>query len=267
MKKFITYYYLLFVLLILGAFASMAQNDYGNTILGGVALAFTGLFGIQLMASFSAKNQDRNEQLELLSLMLLAGILALRVFYIHFPWVEAAYGLSGLLLMIAQVRKLVSYWKRYIGRNKTAAYLVTIFRTSIILYVFSMTIVPFAPMLTEPSGEAAFSLLIIFVIVAYFKRELMISGEKVSGFQIVSQWKDHSLVLMTLFFLFTAYMGLAKLNAIPKMYSDELPQAYFEFVNRAETRKENPINGQYTHEEFKERYDLFIKRNSTLKSK
>jgi hypothetical protein len=45
------------------------------------------------------------------------------------------------------------------------------------------------------------------------------------------------------------------------MYSDEFPQAYFELVQQAELGKEQPINGKYRHEEFKEKYELLISRH------
>ena len=44
MKNYYTIYYLLVMLLILGAFASMAQNGYGIAIIGGVALTFGLIF-------------------------------------------------------------------------------------------------------------------------------------------------------------------------------------------------------------------------------
>jgi len=48
---------------------------------------------------------------------------------------------------------------------------------------------------------------------------------------------------MTLFVLFTAYMGLTKFVILPKMYSDEYPQAYLELVKQAEGGTEKSVNG------------------------
>jgi hypothetical protein len=48
---------------------------------------------------------------------------------------------------------------------------------------------------------------------------------------------------------------------LPKLYSDQFPQAYFKLVNNAETGKEKPVNGKYRHEEFKAMYDQFVERN------
>ncbi|NJN42639.1 MAG: hypothetical protein HC811_10825 [Flammeovirgaceae bacterium] len=58
MKRYNTAYYLLSVLLILGSFASMAQNDYGSYILGLVTFGFAFLFLLQFLQSFSREVSD-----------------------------------------------------------------------------------------------------------------------------------------------------------------------------------------------------------------
>lgn len=252
----------------MGTFASMAQNDYGNIILGGVAFAFAFLFAVQLIATFSSDKQvDYLNQIELVALAFIAIILGLRVFYIHFQWVEAIYGLAGLVLIGVQFKKLVIQWQSYKSKNKMMAFLAVAFRLSIILYLLSMTVVPFAPKLTEPAGEIAFALLLLFLIVAYTKKEdLKIVGEKISPVQLVNQLKDHALVMLVLFALFTSYMGLTKIGAAPTMYSDELPQAYFELVKQSEAGKIEKGEVSRT-EKFKEMYDGFVKKNQTLEDK
>jgi hypothetical protein len=55
-------------------------------------------------------------------------------------------------------------------------------------------------------------------------------------------------------------MGLTKVDLIPRMYSDQFPQAYFELVNRAESGEERPVDGAYQHEKFKAAYDRFVRR-------
>ena len=44
------YYFLLFILLIMGTFASMAQNNYGMKIIGGVAFAFALIFIVEFIS-------------------------------------------------------------------------------------------------------------------------------------------------------------------------------------------------------------------------
>ncbi|MDH4058366.1 MAG: hypothetical protein OEU76_06355, partial [Cyclobacteriaceae bacterium] len=104
--------------------------------------------------------------------------------------------------------------------------------------------------------------LILFVGLSLASKQFMIDGEKISSIRFVSRFRDRSVLLITLFLIFTAYMGLTKIEILPKMYSDEFPQVYFKMVNDAEMGKEEPIDGKYKHERFKEKYDEFVSRQS-----
>jgi len=262
MSRYNPYYYLLFVLLIFGAFASMAQNDYGIKILGGSAFVFGLLFLIQLISELKSKRKtDVIVVAELFGLTVIAIILSLRVFYIRFPFVEIVFGLVGLILLAAYSLRLFSTWQNLQSKNRTLAILLVMFHGSILCYVASMTFVPFVPALADPLGAAGLLLLLLFLVIGWLKREMLVEGEKLSAFTFVARVRDRSIVLIALFLLFTAYMGLAKIDFIPKMYSDEFPQKYFELVNQAESGEEKPVEGRYKHEEFKEMYDKFIKRH------
>ncbi|MBX2945502.1 MAG: hypothetical protein KF725_06690 [Cyclobacteriaceae bacterium] len=262
MSRYNPYYYLLFVLLIFGAFASMAQNDYGIKILGGAAFVFGLLFLIQLMGELRSKHKTEVVTVaELLGLTVIAVILSMRVFYIRFPLVEAVFGLAGLILLAAYSLRLFRTWQNLQSKNRALAILLVMFHGSILCYVASMTFVPFIPALAEPLGGAGLLLLLLFLVMGWLKREMLVEGEKLSAFTFVSRVRDRSIVLIALFLLFTAYMGLTKIDFIPKMYSDEFPQKYFELVNQAESGEEKPVDGKYKHEEFKEMYDKFIERH------
>lgn len=268
MRTHTTYYYLLFVLLIMGAFASMAQNDYGVAIVGVVAALFGLLFIIQLLFRLRQKNKKGIiDSLELISLAALSVILAMRVFYLRFQFIEMVFGLAGLILIAVYIQKLMQSWQSLKDKGRTLAILIVLFHSSIVLYVTSMVTVPFLPGMAEPSGGLAFALLISFVVISVVKKDIMVAGEKVSGLKYVATFKDRSVLLLALFVLFTAYMGLTKVGVLPKMYSDEFPQAYFELVNQAETGKEKPVNGKFKHEEFKEKYDRFVERNGSAAKK
>lgn len=266
MNKYNPLYYLLVVLLIMGGFASMAQNDYGMKILGLVAAAFSLLFILQFI-QFLQKKSKLVELMELGSLSILSIILAMRVYYVRFEFVEVVFGVAGMLLIIAYSLKLLNSWRAISNQSRVLAILVILFHSSIILYVVSMVTVPFIPQLAEPAGGTAFALLLAFIFISILKREIMLEGEKVSGLSYVLKFKDRSIVLLTLFVLFTAYMGLTKIEILPKMYSDEYPQAYLELVKQAEAGAEKPVNGKYKHEEFKEMYDLFNGRHNASNQK
>lgn len=267
MSRYNPYYYLLFVLLIFGAFASMAQNDYGIQILGYVALAFSIIFLLQFIFEIRKKRMDVITVVELGSLVVLSVILFMRVFYLRFPFVEVLFGMAGLVLISSYLIKLALTWSRLKAKNKTMGILMILFMGSIIAYVISMTVVPFASTLAEPTGALGFVLLLLFLVVAFFKRDMIVDGERLSAFIFVTRLKDRSIVLATLFLLFTAYMGLTRVGAIPKMYLDQYPQAYYNLVNRAESGAEQLEAGKFRHEEFKEKYERFIQRHIRNESK
>lgn len=254
-------YYLLFVLLIMGGFASMAQNGYGVTILGIVAVLFSITFLTRLSVALKQK-KDWSLVVESVSLATLSLIMALRIFYIHFVFVEILFGAAGVALIVVYLAKSMKAYASTRHKSMRLTGLTIMLFGSIALYTLSMVSVAFFPPLAEPSGGAAFGLLILFVAGALTTKEILYDGENISVFQFVSGFKDLTIVLISLFFLFTLYMGLTKFDWLPRMYSDEFPQSYFELVQRAESGKEKPVNGKYKHQEFKEKYDQFLKRNT-----
>ena len=266
MKKYNTLYYLLFVLIVMGAFASMAQNDYGISILGLAAASFSILFLIQLLSMFfDTERVSKSSVVELTSLFILAAILAMRVFYIRFPFVELVFGMAGLALVVVYLRKMIQAFSAVKPESKKLAWLAVIFYGSIVLYLISMVTVPFFPSLSEPAGIAAFVLLIIFCAVNLLSKSVLANGERISGIQFIARLKDSAGVLAVLFLLFTLYMGFSKIGVVPTMYSDEFPQSYYKLVKQAETGKEKPLNGKFKYEEFKEKYDLFVQRTAAEK--
>ncbi|MCU0358513.1 MAG: hypothetical protein MUE95_13130 [Cyclobacteriaceae bacterium] len=262
MSRYNLYYYLLFVLLIFGAFASMAQNDYGLKIMGGSALAFGVIFLLQLITYWRYKGVSNWVlMMELPGLIAIAAILSMRVFYIRFPFVEVVFGLAGLMVITSYVIRIARSWTDLYSKSKAMAALVVLFLTGITSYFISLTLVPFIPMVAEPFGVAGFLFLILFAIGGIVKNQILVDGERLSVFSYILKVRDRSIVLASLFILFTAYTGLTKIDFLPKMYSDKFPQKYFELVNLAESGKDKPLKGKFRHEEFKEMYDRFVDRH------
>ncbi len=260
MKKFNPVYYLLFILFVMGAFASMAQNDYGLKIMGGVAFVFSFLFLFQLI-DILRKNGKKDMLViaELTGLMILSAIFGLRVFYIHFPYVEYLFSATALLLALAYLRKLLLRFRQYKTRSNLLAFLVLVFHLSIILFLLSLAAVPFAQKTSVFLGFGALVLLLFFMLRGFFRGELLVEGEHITAFKMVKQFKDHSIIIISLFLLFSLYVGFNRIGLLPGIYSDEFPQAYYELVDKAASKKEKPVDGRYKYEEFKKKYDQFLK--------
>lgn len=263
MKKYNPIYYLLFILLVMGAFASMAQNSYGLKIMGGVAFIFGIVFIVELITVLLKKDKkDVYVLLELTGLSLLSIIFGLRVFYIRFPYIEFLFAAAGVLLVLVYLRKMILRFRHFQPRNIFLARLVLVFHLSIILFLISLAMVPFAPGITEIAGAGAFVLLLGFIVAGFFKGDLLADGENISAFNMVRHFKDHSIVIGTLILLFSLYIGFNRIGVLPGIYSDEFPRAYFELVNKATSKKEKPVDGKYKYEEFMKKYEQFLKNNN-----
>lgn len=262
MKKYNALYYLLFILLVMGTFASMAQNSYGLKIMGGVAFAFGLIFLLEFVNIIGKKEtRDGYALAELAAMIVFSAIFGCRVFNIHFPFIEWLFAAAGIWLVFFYIRKLFIRFHRLVFRNKRLAWLGVFFHLSIILFLVSLIMIPFASQKAEWAGMAAFALLLIFIIGAFVKRDDLVDGNKVTTMEMVTGYRDHSIVLASLFLLFSLFAAFNKAGLIPAIYSDEFPQAYFKLVDDASARKEKPVQGKYKHEEFKKMYEQFLKHN------
>src|SRR5262245_64081917 len=100
----------------IGTLASMAQNEYGVTILIGVAAAFSILFFVQLALLLSTKEKTSLEDtLELTSLSILSAVMTLRAAYIRVGFTEIIFTAAGLVLVTSLV------WRALKHRNQMLA--------------------------------------------------------------------------------------------------------------------------------------------------
>jgi len=262
MRNYNAIYYLLFILLVMGAFASMAQNGYGLKIMGGVAIAFGLIFLLEFITAMGKKEKkDPYALAELAAMIIFSVIFGCRIFNIHFPYVEWLFVATGAWLGFFYIRKLFIRYKRLVSGNRRLAWLGLIFHLSIILFLISLIIIPFASQRAEWVGMAAFAILLVFIIGAFIKRDDLVDGNKVTAVQMVTGYRDHSIVLASLFMLFSLFAAFNKAGLVPGIYSDEYPRAYFELVDKATSGKEKPGDGKYKYAEFMDKYQKFLKRN------
>jgi hypothetical protein len=262
MKSYNTVYYLLTVLLIMGGFASMAQNNYGLPIISAVCMAFGLIFFVQFIQALRSNEPNKTEQaIELIALFILAFIFTLRTLQIYFPFIEWIFVAAALILALNYLTRL-RHWFRLINqKNKTLARLILIAYLSIMLFCNAMVEITFKPRIARWTGALALFLVFVFLLSGLLKRYYVIEGESRSAFSIIAGFKDRLYLLLCLFIIFSLYFGLSGANILPKLYSNKFPQAYFELVNNAETGKEKPVNGEFKYQEFKKNYDQFVERN------
>ena len=261
MKKYIPIYYLLFILLVMGTFASMAQNSYGLKIVGGVAFVFALVFLIQGISILRKITKVKVlTVIEPFCLFVIAVILGLRVFYIHFSFVEILFVAASGLLALLYTERMIKRVNHLKNKNSYLAFLMILFHLCIILFLLTLAVFPFLPAIANITGMVAFILLVVFVLAGLAKSNLKLDGEEITAFRMVRLLRDHSIVIITLFILFSLYTGLNKIGALPGIYTDEYPRAYFDLLNNSSQEERSP-DGVYKYQEFMKKYQDFIKRN------
>jgi len=260
MKKNNPIYFLLFILLVTGAFASMAQNSYGLKIMGWVAFLFGAVFLAEFIQVLGRPGKKDGFGLaELAAMFVFAGVFGCRVFNIYFPFIEWVFAAAGAFLLFFYIRKSFIRYKRLVDRNRRLARLGLLFHWSICFFLLTLILSPFFAQLAEWTGLAGFVLLLLFIIGSLLKKNDLVEGNKVTALQMVTGYRDHSVVLVLLFLLFSLFAALNKAGLLPGIYSDEYPRAYYELVNKAASGKEKPVNGKHQHELFMEQYQLLLK--------
>jgi hypothetical protein len=264
MKTYNTIYFLLFMLLIMGAFASMAQNSYGLKLLGSVGVAFGVLFLYQLIRyQVRPGKKDRMLQLELLSLTVLSSIFALRVFNIHTQFTDILFVLAGIVLAGVYFVKMAASYSALKKGNHMLALLIATFYLSVIMFIMFIITGMFSPMISTIAGIIGFLLLIVFLVTAIVKGGFLIEGENISAFKWIIGAKDRSGLLISLFSVAALYFALNSASILPPLYVDDLPQAYYKLVKEANSDKETKATGVIIHDQFKQEYDKFVGRNIT----
>jgi hypothetical protein len=262
MKSYNTVYYLLMVLLIMGGFASMAQNSYGMPIISAVCMTFGLIFFVQFIQSLRTNEPNRTEQaIEFFVLFILAFIFTMRTLQIYFPFIEWIFVAAAFVLALNYLTRLRHWFQLINLKNKALARLILIAYLSIVLFCIAMVEITFKPRIARWTGGLALILVFVFLLSGLFKRHFLIEGESKSAFFIIAGFKDRIYLLLSLFIIFSLYFGLSGAGILPKLYSNKFPQAYFELVNNAETGKEKPVNGEFKYQEFKKSYDQFVERN------
>lgn len=259
MKTRIVFHYFLFLAIVLGSFASMAQNDYGLTVVSWACFLFAGIFIYDIIQTIKIIRWDKI--LELLGLSALAILFGLRALYIYFPYVEVFLGVTCTTLVAIYLLHGIKKAKRAGTENSAIRNLILLYYASLVIFTLSIGIAVIVASLTEILGILAAGLLGLFFLGTYLNRKKLLDGVEINTPQYLRKIVGSSVVLMTGYLLISMYSGLYMIGALPPLYTDEIPHAYIELINDAEIGVEKPVDGVYKHEVYKEAYDNFIEKH------
>lgn len=260
MKKYVSLYFLLGFLLIMGAFASMAQNSYGMNLLGTVALLFSALFLAQWLLRTGKKGFKADSvTLESLTLSAIALLTGFGIFQVEPPFAPQLIAVSGLLLCGVYAYRA---WLLFRQRGTDAMeWTLTrvIWYLALICFILSFCLAPYLFRSSSVFSTIGAVLAIGFLGMALIGRNYLVDGTNQNAWSWILGLKDRSPLLLVLFLLMALHFTLMRSGVLPKLYTDQYPQAFFE-MERGSPGK-NAISSRDEHRAFKRAYDEFVKRN------
>jgi len=261
MKRYYTLYYLLFMTLITGSFASMAQNNYGIKMIGLTFLGFACLFFFE--ALFDRKRTLDlpvfNRTLFLIELLSLGTISLLFFFRSFFITINGATQILTLmtfaLIVVYVIYLFQSILKWWSDSKSLSAGLILYFLISILFLTAGVLAFTFH-IGSNYLGVSGFLCLAAFVIWAVIHPKISIHGERTSIFRQIWKLRNKSILVLASSVLVASFFALNQSNLIPPLYTSEKPAGYIHLVRQAEegTLSKN----EPAYELFDERYKNFI---------
>jgi hypothetical protein len=257
MKRYSTVYFLLFALLLLGAFASMAQYSYGMKICGIASFGFAIAFLVELWSIQLGEKKRIRHSLELASLALLSLVFTLRNFSIEWLYfnVLQTVGLTIILVLLCYNALMQS---KAIDTTGVATTIV-MYYVSIGLFVLSsLSSIAFPP-LAQYIMLTALVALSLFIVLAFIVRPVSTDEDAKSMWgYLLRHLKDKSALILIACILVIGYGTLHASGVLPRLYYGTYPQGYQNLIESGVTSSDQNKSG-----EFKARYEVFLERNSS----
>lgn len=265
MKKYNPLYYLLFVLIITGAFSSMALNTYGMKLIGfsclGFALTFfhEAVFGIKKREDLEPWNK-KTLSLELVLLTFLSVLFFMRSLLISFPFAEEVFILVVVLIIgnylyIAQ-KSVAKLWEI----NKLPAYGMIFYFASLILFSITFIVGILFPDKGAVMAILGFVLFGIYLIIGLVNKKMIINGEDYSLFTYTLNLKNKTTIAFVAIIMIFSFYTFRDADLIPGMYSGDTPTGYLRLIQEAESEQEGQENKVDRYIEFKSQYEKFIEK-------
>jgi len=256
---------LLFALVIIGIFASMAKNAYGFTLMGIACFGLATLYLVQLIWKLieDYSTLTKNEKLSLAELFFLAIMLTLfglRAFYIYLPGSKLMFMVVCIFLIIIYLMNALDVFNATRRESRGLTFNMGFFYLSIFFFLASMFI-RVVPLWSIVFGIIGLLLTLPFLFSMLRKQQFEIQGGTVTLFNFVRKSKSKAGLLFIFFISSGVYTGLSQIELIPQIENSDRPKAYIELINNAESGKEKSVDGKYRHEAYKKAMDKFLERH------
>jgi len=259
MNRTVVVYCTLMLFVVMGAFASMALNNYGVLIMSYASLAFSILFFINLIVLAQRTDMPaagkRMRGIELAALVSLCFLLAFRGLTIDIPFRSIVIPVLLMILMFIHLFDFSKIWNTVgTAPAKMKVGIVCYFGTLFLLigafYLFGVL-----PGLALVFAMLSFLLLVIFFLLSGRRNAVIVEGEKTNPFHMVSGFKTKSAILMVGLALVISYNSLNTLDVLPPLYFGSMPNGYYKVAQQAKDAKAgskaiDPESFEYAYKKF-----------------
>ncbi len=256
MRKNIVLYYLLLLLLVMGAFASMALNSYGILLMSYVALGFGLMFLFELFLLLP-KEEEMTATYKIslaIELAVLSGLCLL--YFLHGIAVEFPFSLLMRFVFFVILFGVNGY--HMIRAMYYAKQTPLKVKGSIALYFMALLL--FIASSHLPFIESwivillAIACLLSFVVFGWWKGQVILNGEETSAWTKVMQFRNKSGIQVIFFAFASFYFLLSSVQILPPLYNGSLPNGYSKVVQQWQQDKSKADPG-----DFEQAYKKFIK--------
>jgi hypothetical protein len=256
MRKNIILYYVLMLLLVMGAFAAMALNSYGVVLMSYVALGFALVFLFELILLLPKEEEmtaayKASLAVELTSLSGLCLLYFLRGISVEIPYSLLLKFVLFALLFGVNVYHLIRAWQYVNTTPLKVKGSIAFYFLALLLYITSTYL---------PAGGMWVTILLAlacqfaFVIFGWWKGWVIINGEETSAWKKVIQFRNKSGIQLIFFTLASLYFVLNTAHLLPPLYNGSLPNGYSNVSNQWEKdkTKTDPAEFEQAYKKFLE---------------
>jgi hypothetical protein len=262
MNRYLTIFFLLFMLLVMGAFASMAQNNYGFRLLGWVSLGFALVFLFQLVNKLTGKKSySASSVVELLGLIVLTTLFSMDNFHMRVPYAGYLATIAAIALVIVYAGNLRNALRKPAKDGTSNKAWIMAYYCGVILFLVSFAVTPYFRQAGIIAGVVAFILVLVFIAGSFLLPGIRQGWEHNHALHIINGFRDRSFILACIFFLMALYGTAVRFGWLPPLYSDDYPKVYFDMGNRIEQGPGQAASPGVSQSEFKEKYERFVERN------
>ncbi len=256
MRKNIILYYVLLLLLVMGAFAAMALNSYGVVLMSYVALGFALVFLFELVLLLPKEEEmtatyKASLAVELTSLSGLCLVYFLRGISVEIPYSLQLKFVLFVLLFGVNVYHLIRAWEYAKATPLKVKGSIIIYFLALLLYItgsYLPTAGTWIAILLALACQAA------FVLFGWWKGWVILNGEDTSAWKKVIQFRNKSGIQLIFFTLASLYFILNSANLLPPLYNGSLPNGYSIVRDQwqKDKTKTDPVDFEQAYKKFLE---------------